>query len=148
MSTQERFIKHTFDVSVPAYFFATTSPGTPIPIKRYVSSPIVNFEVGIEPSTLSSSENASKYVIGSDDPTLPLDNKKIDRNDQRNIGGNGEGTRRKLFPVHPLESSISSEDPALSVSSRSSIVREVNKSPTGETVYSGASLGELEISYL
>lgn len=69
MSAEERFIKHNFTVSVPAYFFATRSPGAPVPVKRYLSSPNVSFET----VTANDIFKPTQYVPGSDDPTLPLE---------------------------------------------------------------------------
>lgn len=69
MAAAERFLKYNFTVSVPAYFFSTKSPGSPIPLKRYISSPIVSFE------TVSASDvfSTTQYTVGSDDPSLPLE---------------------------------------------------------------------------
>lgn len=128
MSAQERFIKHTFDVSVPAYFFVPSSPGAPIPLKRYVSSPTISFETQTDPSELGSSTEDTQYVLGSDDPTLPLDDQKNNRTDQRPPGWR----QQKVYPVEDAPP-------------RGYYVKVVNKSPKGETVYSGASLGGLEI---
>lgn len=133
MTSQERFIKHTFNVSVPAYFFVPASPGALIPLKRYVSSPTISFEASPDDLTeLSSSTETSEYVLGSDDPTLPLDEQKNNRTDQRTPGWR----QQRVYPL---------EDPALQTLPRGYSVRVVNKSPKGETVYSGASLGGLEI---
>ena len=80
MSQQERFLKYTFNVNVPAYFFASTVPGNPVPVKRYVSSPNIKFE------TLSAefkTTDQGNYELGSDDPTLPFDDQRNIRKDQR-----------------------------------------------------------------
>lgn len=81
MSQQERFIKSTFNVSVPAYIFASDAPGAPVPVKRYVSSPVISFTTDAVTSDLG-----DNYVLGSDDPTLPLDEQKNVRDDQRTPG--------------------------------------------------------------
>lgn len=133
MSSSERFIKHTININIPAYFFATATPGGPVPIKRYVSSPIVSFEADVGLDVMDMGEEAeSQYVLGSDDPTLPIDTRPNDRPDQRTPGMN----MQRVYPI---------EDPALSSDRRGPAIRTVSKNSKGETVYSGASLGGLQI---
>lgn len=133
MSAQERFIKHAFNVSVPAYFFASASPGAPIPIKRYVSSPIISFETEAKDSTeLSSSQEQSEWTLGSDDPTLPLDEQKNNRQDQRSPGWR----QQKIYPA---------EDPALSTLPRGRAPKIISRTSRGETVYKDVEIGGLSI---
>lgn len=157
MTSAERYIKHTFVVSVPAYFFASASPGAPIPIKRYVSTPTIVFDtVSYDPAEIAASRTVSEYSIGSDDPTLPISDQPNTRQDQRAIGVN----TKKIYPVQPSPSTgIILGDPAgegyilpgdpppgqASSLPRGFSVKVVNTTPKGETVYSGASLGGLEI---
>jgi hypothetical protein len=70
MSQQEKFIKHTFSVVVPAYFFIPRLPGTPIPVKRYVSSPTITFDV--DPSSENELEVTCADPTDTSDPTLPM----------------------------------------------------------------------------
>ena len=139
MSQQERFIKHNFNVIVPAYIFASQTPGAPIPIKRYVSAPTISFDFATisEPSELSSTTAESEYVIGSDDPTLPLDEKQNNRRDQRTPGWH----QQKIYPV--IEGT-DSNDPALR-NKRKNFIKEVSKNSKGETVYVGQTLGGVKI---
>lgn len=139
MSQAERFIKHTFDVTVPAYFFATRSPGAPIPIKRYLSSPIIHFDASSNDVTETlSPSGTSDYVLGADDPTLPLDQRQNIRLDQRTPGWR----QQKIYPIDEQDTN----DPALDVKlkSRRSIT-EVSRAPNGETVFTGATLEGLQI---
>lgn len=151
MSTTERVIKCSFEVSVPAYFWATTAPGIPVPVKRYVSSPVINFAIqgrsvgdGSEPE-----EFENNYKLGNDDPTLPLDEQANLRPDQRR-----PGLRKQSIQPTNAENIIDANDPALL-----SLPRGVNPSQyrkikigndfkyvkiitqnaaTGETIYSAA----------
>lgn len=133
MAQKERFIKYSFNVIVPAYFFASDAPGSPIPVKRYVSSPIINFEISPEMDEGQSSE----YVLGSDDPTLPLDIQQNNRLDQRTPGWR----QQKVYPIFE-----DPNDPALlSMPRGQEVVRVVNTSAKGETVFSGQDLGQLQI---
>lgn len=154
MSGQERFIKHTFVVVVPAYFFVSSAPGTPVPIKRYVSSPTIRFESTTnESSEMNSFESESEYVLGSDDPTLPLDLQKNNRRDQRTPGWRPQ----KVYPVVPDTDSpedllaygndlvLGDEESQRVAASRNQVIKTVSVTSKGETVYSGASLGDLEI---
>lgn len=134
MSQQERFIKHTFDVSVPAYFFATKSPGSPVPIKRYVSSPFVTFET-FDMFNTNVESQGSKYVIGSDDPTLPIDVQGNSRRDQRTIGWRAQ----KVYPAIPDDGSVIDPTDA----DKYDVVKKTRR-PQGETTYSASSLGGLE----
>jgi hypothetical protein len=140
MSQQERYIKHTFNVTVPAYFFVSSAPGLPIPIKRYISSPFVSFDTNAYPA-ITEETNDSKYVLGSDDPTLPLDEQANNREDQRDVGWR----QQKVYAIG------SSTDPAVLESDPASLgiprgyVKVRNTTTKGETVYTGASLEDLEI---
>jgi len=130
MSQAERFIKHTFSVSVPAYFFASASPGTPIPIKRYVSSPVISFETATDPVEIGSETKLSKYVVGSDDPTLPINDTRLNQADQRQTG------TQRLFPRQPNYQGYVDGDPAASGLPRGYEPKVLSRSPGGETVYS------------
>ena len=131
MSTTERFIKQKFIVKVPAYIWATRSPGSPVPVKRYVSSPIITFDVGTERNGLENAQESSvkydNYVLGSDDPTLPLDDRGNARDDQRRPGW-------RIQKVQPsnAEDAVDQNDPALTTIPRG---RTPKKLKNGETVY-------------
>ena len=109
MSQEERIIKCKFMVSVKAYVFAGSSPGVNVPIKRYVSSPTVEFNVGIDPGFVP--EDATDIVddpfLGSDDPTLPLNDQKNRRIDQRRSNTRLYDPRDPQFSVDPALSSRS-----------------------------------------
>jgi hypothetical protein len=77
MSQAERFIKHNFTVKVPAYFFATRTPGAPVPLKVYVSSPSVSFDT----VTANDIFSQTQYAVGSDDPSLPLESQNSSEGD-------------------------------------------------------------------
>lgn len=140
MSQQERFIKHNFNVTVPAYLFVPKSPGAPVPIKRYVSAPVISFEFvgGVEePSELTNTSIESEYMLGSDDPTLPLDEQRNNRRDQRTPGW-------RLQKVYPVVEGTDTNDPAIKLNRRN-FVKEVGKNANGETVYTGQSLSGMQI---
>lgn len=84
MSQTERLIKQKFTVTVPAYILATSSPGTPVPVKRYVSSPSVSFNVST--GDIRSDDVVDEPFLGNDDPTLPIEEQKNKRRDQRKTG--------------------------------------------------------------
>lgn len=101
MSSTERIIKHTFNVTVPAYMFASQIPGEQILLKRYISTPTLSFNVGV--NSVAESEGtdaATNMFLGSDDPTLPMSTDKNGRLDQRETNGT------RLFDDN-------SDDPAL-----------------------------------
>ena len=132
MSQDERMIKYKFSVTVKAYVFAGTSPGTNIPIKRYVSSPIISFDTGLEPpgdSLPTIKDIVNDPYLGSDDPTLPLSDARSFRNDQRQSG-------TRLYDPHADQ--LSTLDPALSTRSSqqsSRLYRQITtQSPQGNPV--------------
>lgn len=104
MAAQERVIKYKFTVSVPAYVLATATPGAPVPIKRFVSSPIITFVTAVDPRITSGPGGLDDPFLGADDPTLPLANGKTRRRDQRETGAT------RLFPNPDV---VPDSDPAL-----------------------------------
>lgn len=105
MSKQERAIKLTLTIKVSAYILAGQIAGEPVPVKRYVSSPTVSFDVGVgEKEDIEQSTDEAPF-LGSDDPTLPsvIDAASL-RADNRFTGA----TR-----LYPGKDTISTEDPAL-----------------------------------
>jgi hypothetical protein len=135
MAQQERFIKYSFSVNVPAYFFASSVPGNPIPVKRYVSSPSIKFETNIA----KFKDESNKYQLGSDDPTLPLDSQQNIREDQRTPGWREQKT-------YPVSSNVNANDPALESMPRGyKTIKVTSTSANGETSYTGSSLDDLEI---
>lgn len=138
MTQQERYIKHTFEVHVPAYFFATVAPGSPVPVKRYISSTAINFELDIDAAAEDHQLPEEEYSLGSDDPTLPLDEVGNSCTHQRSTGWR----QQKIYPINDAVSLTN--DPAANSLPRG-YVKVKNSTSRGETVYSGTSLGGLEI---
>ena len=66
---QERIIRHTFTIKVPAYMVAPRNPGDLNPFRRYLSAPQISFELEdgdwIEPQTESpiGSGNIDKFIL-------------------------------------------------------------------------------------
>jgi hypothetical protein len=162
-SQVERLIKYKFVIKVPGYILATGVPGAPVPLKRYVSSPSIEFSVGAGLLDGSVGPETDDPFLGADDPTLPFnanDDEPSRRRDQRDT----RGTR-----LYPNEDAVTNpDDPSLQRLPRGTQpgqykrvtgidstgrtvtrlfrVRNVNKF-TGETVISAAdaTLGGLEI---
>ena len=107
MSQEERMIKYKFTVKVPGYILASKVPGAPVPIKRYVSSPVISFDVGLSVGEESATGELDDPFLGADDPTLPLDDVKNRRRDQRRTG------RTRLFPGDGDGTPTPPDDPAL-----------------------------------
>lgn len=109
-SQTERVIKYKFTVKVPGYIFASDVPGAPVPLKRYISAPSVEFTLGLGGDDLSAGgvdDSIADPFLGADDPTLPLnpnDDQPSRRRDQRKTNS----TR-----LYPSETSINPADPAL-----------------------------------
>ncbi len=157
MSQEERLIKYKFTVKVPGYILASGVPGAPIPVKRYVSNPIISFDVGLNAAEELGSDAGDPF-LGSDDPTLPIADAPNRRRDQRRDG------KTRLYPGPNV---TSPNDPALATLGRgrsqaqykkikgidkngnsvTKYARVVNTNRfTGETVFaSGTDLGGLTI---
>lgn len=145
MSQEERMIKYQFSIKVPGYILASNTPGTPVPIKRYVSNPEVTFSVST--SDGEGVNDVPDPFLGADDPTLPHADSSTRTDHQRRDG------KTRLYPGN---NKVSSHDPALESLGRQEVsrykqvvgiddqgnpvlrnvkVRSVNKF-TGETVIS------------
>ena len=159
MSTAERYTKCTFEVNVPAYVWASSAPGVPVPVKRYVSSPTIEFTMtnrgGSGPA--GSEEFLDNFALGSDDPTLPLDEQVNLRDDQRR-----PGWRKQVIQPSNSREKIDANDPALAntdargtnpslfkkiqIGNETKYVKIVTvNAATGETVYSATNFEGLKI---
>lgn len=153
MSTSERIIKYKFNIKVPGYILASRTPGTPVPLRRYVSSPTISFGI----TTGGVADSVDDPFLGADDPTLPLADDSTRTRSQRRDG------KTRLYPKNDQ---IAPDDPALKALPRGqspaqyrritgvdSTGREVVKYAriknvnrfTGETVYSQTDLSDLSI---
>jgi hypothetical protein len=109
-SQAERMVKYKFVIKVPGYILATNVPGAPVPLKRFVSAPSIDFSIGIGADNLSTGatdDTVPDPFLGSDDPTLPLD----PNDDRVNTRADQRLTNRTR--LHPLDDKITPEDPAL-----------------------------------
>lgn len=90
MSSAERYVRCSFEIKIPAYLWVSSAPGVPIPVKKYISSPIIEFAIASkgtpDPSFIVSEEFSNNFYVGNDDPTLPLANEPNARPDQRRTG--------------------------------------------------------------
>ena len=160
-SQTERLIRYKLVIKVQGYALASSVAGGPVPIKRYVSSPVISFQAGISADVeLAGSGDVVEPFLGADDPTLPLDagdDGRSHRRDQR---------RTNATRLYPQKDDVSPQDPALLALPRGTPLarymkvtgvdkhgntvtrlvkaRTTNKF-TGETVLSGADLGGLTI---
>lgn len=158
-SQVERLIRYKFTVNVPGYVLASSVPGAPVPIKRYVSSPTISFQTGVQPGTTTSTGDVvTEPYLGADDPTLPLDTEgRPRRRDLR------ETDDTLLYPARP---DVSPGDPALKALPRGAPLAQYQKITaidkkgrtvtrlvriksqnafTGETVLADGQLGGLNI---
>lgn len=154
MSTAERYIKCKLIIKVPAYVWASDAPGVPVPVKRYVSSPIIDFSISVQATSSDPAgvdEVSNNYMLGSDDPTLPLDEQANVRDDQRR-----PGWRNQVIQPSNAKENIDANDPALTgyprgikpssyqklrVGNETKYVKVVTvNAATGETVYSPTDL--------
>lgn len=70
----ERLVKWKVTMKVPGYILATNNPGAPVPVRRYISAPVISFSSSdIDPMVSVDDDTVSSPYIGDDDPTLPSD---------------------------------------------------------------------------
>jgi hypothetical protein len=106
-SQSERLVRYKFVIKVPGYIMASKVPGAPVPIKRYVSSPTISFETGIDVGIFDEQAGVDDPFLGADDPTLILDandDSQSRRRDQR---------RTNDTRLYPNISLTNPDDPAL-----------------------------------
>jgi hypothetical protein len=103
-SQEERVIRYKFVVKVPGYIMASSVPGAPVPIKRYVSSPSISFETGVVGAIEAGDCGSDDPFLGADDPTLPLEDRSNGRRDQR---------RRNDTRLYVQKDAVNPDDPAL-----------------------------------
>lgn len=71
MFEQDRIIKYKFNIEVPAYILATSVPGTPVPVRRYLSATEIEFSLSTDSTENGSTTTVKDPFLGMDDPTLP-----------------------------------------------------------------------------
>lgn len=108
MTSEERMIRCKFEMSVKAYLVASSAPGVPAAVRQYVSATEVSFDVS-EDSLLG--DEVDEPYLGSDDPTLPLNQENSRRDDLRLTNLN-----ERLLPPDQ----ISPTDPAIDALPRGS----------------------------
>ncbi len=146
MSSVERFIKCSFSVKIPAYFWVSAAPGVPVPIKKYISSPVIQFSLtqkGLPDPDLNASEDVyNNFTIGGDDPTLPLSDQPNARPDQRRTGssltplrGNVQTSNPEIAPLisNPEVDKSTSPSPPSSIADPATITSPRGVVPTTYT---------------
>lgn len=128
----ERLIKTKLTLDVPGYIFATDSPGAPVPVRRYVSMPSVEFSIDLPSENSTSSTETvgeDELFIGDDDPTLPIDPRKTKREDQRGV----------MYPDPALVNDSHTRIEYVDQETGKNVVKYVRprhvSAATGETVY-------------
>jgi len=103
-SQEERVIKYEFVIRVPAYILATSTPGAPVPVRRYVSRPglQVSFSTGGWPEHSDASDiDDPTLLMQIPGPVLPK------RRDMRDTDATrlypGPGINNPDDPVHTLD---------------------------------------------
>src|SRR5581483_8832469 len=113
-SQVERLIKYKFVVKVPGYILATGVPGAPVPLKRYLSSPTIEFSIGTNTAELDEGDSSINPFLGADDPTLPLGSDSDQQPNWANRQRDQRNTRgTRLYPNEDV--SVNPDDPAVGV---------------------------------
>ena len=73
-------------MKVPGYILATDSPGAPVPIRKYISMPSIEFTLDLPDDGIDDNDTKTSDVfLGDDDPTLPINDRNTRRDDQRGL---------------------------------------------------------------
>lgn len=122
MSSAERYVKCSFEIKIPAYLWVSSAPGAPIPVKKYISSPIIQFAIASkgtpDPGFNISEEFSNNFYVGNDDPTLPLADQPNARPDQRRTGSS-------ITPYRGIVQTSNPESPVATTANRE-IGSEIN----------------------
>ena len=75
-SSNERIIRYTFSMDVPAFLIASTQPGLPSPYRKFVSAPEIEFEIKqisgkieLDGKTPDNSANINRFMLSDVDVT-------------------------------------------------------------------------------
>jgi hypothetical protein len=105
-SEEERIVKYTFNITVKGYILATDYETNQVPVRRYISSPIITFDSFSNENPMPKSrldeqvfETKNKFVLNdiNQDPTtaqVPSTNKKYVYN--KTIVKNGKKTKKTV----------------------------------------------------
>jgi len=96
LTDSERIVKYKMNFEVPAFILASSAPGVPIAVHRYVANTKIDFQINESSSTGNfsvidanavSGELVTDPFLGADDPTLPTEvNRLSQRRDARYTG--------------------------------------------------------------
>jgi hypothetical protein len=128
MSDNERIIKSSFEITVPAYFIAGNDiPGVPNPVRRFISAPKITFNVG-DQSTIDISDveatDQNNIDLGND-PSNQFILKDVDQGFVTTF----ENVTKNSYSVGYIKNPMTNLD-------KVQYIKVVSKnSKTGETIY-------------
>jgi hypothetical protein len=105
-SQDERLVRYTFNMTVPAYIVGTQNPGQMNPIRSYISAPDVSFEI------FTANAPIVEHPSQLPDPTGNLDKFILNDVDQINTAGNEIEDRRLQYlkAVNKIRNPFSGEN--------------------------------------
>jgi hypothetical protein len=105
-SQDERLVRYTFNMTVPAYIVGTQNPGQMNPVRRYISAPDVSFEI------FTSNAPIVQHPNQLPDPTGDIDKFMLSDANQINTAGNEIEDRRMQYlkAVNKIRNPFSGED--------------------------------------
>ncbi len=112
-TTQQKMVKSTINIRVPAYTFATMGPGDPSPFRKFISAPTLEFDVCELDATVERM-NVQMPMLGPEDVAfvrsdverVPIDGRMPD------VGDEGLATRDYIF--NPFATSQAQNNPRFS----------------------------------
>lgn len=113
-SSQKRLIKSTLNVSVPCYTLASDGPGDPLPVRRFLSAPSLDFET-CQTDAIIENIAVQMPMLGPEDPAfiredveqIPIDGRSFD-------GPRRNPIAQREFMFNPFATSQANGDPRFS----------------------------------
>lgn len=113
-TSQQKMIKATVNVSVPAYTMGSKNPGDPLPLRKFLSAPSIDFDVS-KTDAIVENMLVQMPMLGPEDPAfirrdvenVPIDGRVPD------IGGN-DSLASQEFIFNPFATSQAQANPRFS----------------------------------
>lgn len=131
---EERILKYTLNVSVPAFIVAPKNPGDPSPFRRYISAPQVSFGIYESNDDLITTEKNSNNPSGDIDDFILSDVTQLDKQ-----GNKKTGRVSNTFKSVIVKDRITGQE-------TTKFVKVISKNTrVGETVIGGTYLDDLDL---
>lgn len=124
MSSEERLLRYKFTVKVPAYIVAPQIPGTPSPVRKFISAPLVSFTLGGN----ENEELVNGFPVRKNDPYKDADDPTVGFSLDGSVNSRQNATTQKsINTVRITKSPFTGKE-------RTEYVRVITRNKNGEEV--------------